>query len=311
MYFPYFRGKRYELYALRECSVRFSKSKKIIPVIEPVRENPIELAATLELYEKVSAPFVLITNPAVGQLRYQHETLNSLLADGAVPVHARAFFGHVVSQDSNLGQVESFLRRYEGRPVSLIHTSDAPQAARIETLCSRHGNVAHQVFIEEPGETLNKEPFLRHPRVLIRDEFRRKSKNGDYGGEDFFSDLHRTYAASGLQGFGDFSVIGRKYRDRGGGRAHAVVIHLTYLRTDGDIWVKHFVSDTVAPKAPKRMFQEAVKKLVDFLDATPDFFHSTACDEFRKLHRKKSFPGLGAVKKLSIRHHMELMARIL
>ena len=38
MYFPYLRGKQFELIAIRELAEMISASGKIIPVIEPVKE---------------------------------------------------------------------------------------------------------------------------------------------------------------------------------------------------------------------------------------------------------------------------------
>ena len=39
MYFPYLRGKQFELMALRDFSIDYSSSKKIIPIIEPVKQQ--------------------------------------------------------------------------------------------------------------------------------------------------------------------------------------------------------------------------------------------------------------------------------
>ena len=38
MYFPYLRGKQFELIAIRELAEMLAASGKIIPIIEPVKE---------------------------------------------------------------------------------------------------------------------------------------------------------------------------------------------------------------------------------------------------------------------------------
>jgi len=37
MYFPYLRGRQYELIAIRELAEKGKLSKRIIPIIEPVK----------------------------------------------------------------------------------------------------------------------------------------------------------------------------------------------------------------------------------------------------------------------------------
>lgn len=39
MYFPYLRGKQFELLALREFANKNASNRKIIPIIEPVKTH--------------------------------------------------------------------------------------------------------------------------------------------------------------------------------------------------------------------------------------------------------------------------------
>ena len=49
MYFPYLRGRQFELIALRELLENDLIGDKIIPIIEPIKPTPT-LAKTLRLY---------------------------------------------------------------------------------------------------------------------------------------------------------------------------------------------------------------------------------------------------------------------
>lgn len=49
MYFPYLRGRQFELIALRELVEKDVLSSKIIPVIEPVKLSST-LLKTIEMY---------------------------------------------------------------------------------------------------------------------------------------------------------------------------------------------------------------------------------------------------------------------
>ena len=39
MYFPYLRGKQFELIALREFATQHPNAEKIVPIIEPVKST--------------------------------------------------------------------------------------------------------------------------------------------------------------------------------------------------------------------------------------------------------------------------------
>jgi hypothetical protein len=65
MYFPYLRGRIYELLALRELAANDSLGKFVVPVIEPVKLSPT-LNKTISEYVRVKHPLAVIENPVVG-----------------------------------------------------------------------------------------------------------------------------------------------------------------------------------------------------------------------------------------------------
>jgi hypothetical protein len=76
------------------------------------------------------------------------------------------------------------------------------------------------------------------------------------------------------------------------------------------MFIYHFVSDSNdTPTDPAGKFAQALAKLIATLDQGDSHLHeSTAVEEFRQLHERGHFPGLGYVKKLSIKHHIETLA---
>ena len=152
--------------------------------------------------------------------------------------------------------------------------------------------------------------FSGSTRILIRDGFERK-RNADYHEVDNFSDLHITYRDMGMDGYGDFLTVGDNYSE-GGGPAYAVAIHLTYIDPDHDeaMFIYHFVSDTNdTPTDPAGKFAQALAKLIWRLDeGDSKLVETSAIREFRDLHARGHFPGLGYVKKISIKHHLETLA---
>ena len=65
MYFPYVRGRQYELLSLRELVANNLISKKIVPVVEPVKLSPT-LVNMMAEFIKANHPISIIRNPSVG-----------------------------------------------------------------------------------------------------------------------------------------------------------------------------------------------------------------------------------------------------
>ena len=114
-----------------------------------------------------------------------------------------------------------------------------------------------------------------------------------------------------MDGFGDFLIVGDEYSESGG-PAYAVAIHLTFIDPDQDdlMEIYHFKSrrrDT--PQDPAGKFAEALMVMIETLDEPGSKILETgAIKEFRTLHRQRHFPGLGYIKKLSMKHHIETLA---
>ena len=65
MYFPYLRGRQYELIALRELINNDKLSEHITPIIEPVKVSPT-LLSVINTFNKKGRNLIIITNPHVG-----------------------------------------------------------------------------------------------------------------------------------------------------------------------------------------------------------------------------------------------------
>lgn len=67
MYFPYLRGRQYELIAIRELVEKSLISRKVIPVIEPVKLSSA-LIKTLRSSQERDFTLGLVRNPQVGDM---------------------------------------------------------------------------------------------------------------------------------------------------------------------------------------------------------------------------------------------------
>lgn len=308
VYCPFLRGKQYELLALNECADKIARSRKVVPIIEPVKAKLDNLKQTLHLYRAHSLRYIFVVNPRVGDLRYEHAELRNKIDGGDLPIHERAYLAYVITRDTEAQDVEGFLDHYRGRNLAVIHWSRFADPQQLLTLFGGYGDLV-QIFIDSSRGQPYRDLFRDFRRILIRDGFKRVA-NTDYPPDEPFSDLHSTYASMGMQGFGDFCTIGRNYANIPP-QPFAVAVHLTYPRGGGEVSVRHFLSDNNLTQGftAAKLF-EAVRKLVDFIDANPLPF-SSACDQFRRLYRNRSPRTPGYTNGLSTKHHLELMMHLL
>lgn len=305
MYHPYFRGKQFELITIREMATLLAE-KNFVPVIEPVRESLGGLKKTLNALYDAGGRVIVIVNPYHGDHQGDGTSIMGLLQEDFSDAN-NISVGILLHNDMTIEDVMScYYEHADYRPV-LIHAGfTAPKALAAELDMAGLTNV----FVEDHAKLLYRKHFDQSSRILLRDGFKRQ-RNADYPVMEEFSDLHVTYSELGMEGFGDFLMVGDAYTE-GGGPAYAVAIHVTFIDPDKDnvMYIYHFVSDTKdTPTDPAGKFAQALAKLIAKLDSnTSHILETEAIREFRALHAKGHFPGLGYVKKLSMKHHIETLA---
>jgi hypothetical protein len=309
MYYPFFRGKQFELVTIRE-SAQLLKRAGFVPIIEPVRESLSGLKRTLHALKDAQAKVVLVVNPLHGDHASDASVIKSMI-DVELRDHSNVSVGIALYESTSVEQAKEFHAIYEGKSCTFVHegfTDAANLAASLgsNALKSRH------VFFENVCGKLYRRHFDGAERILLRDGFRKRNSNREYPSLESFSDLHATYREEGMDGFGDFLVVGDDYSETGG-PAYAVAIHLTCIdpEKDDEMFIHHFKSDRYdTPTDPGGKFAEALKKLVAEVDRKGTAVARTpAVEEFVDLHKRAHFPGLGYVKKLSMAHHIETLAR--
>jgi hypothetical protein len=308
MYYPYFRGKQYELIAIRESAKYFSGCNAV-PIIEPVKESLSGLGKALAALVEEKAEFILIVNPKNGDMKSGATgALIEKIVNGQLKGYKNYSQGFIVDAKTDIGKAAAFVDGNRGNNLSIVHR-DFTNVNDLKNLSEENENITAHVFIDGSVGKLYQGKFKREgvKRILIRDGFKKK-KNADYPPDEHFSDLHVTFKDEGMDGFGDFLIVGDEYSETGG-PAYAVAIHLTYLDSDSDMRIKHFISDRKdTPVDPAGKFLEALGKLKEAVDDGGSVIKKTeSCQELLGLHERSHFPGLGYVKKLSMKHHIEIL----
>lgn len=311
MYFPYLRGKQYELLALKEMAPLLGGNGRIVPVIEPVKAPDGGLDRCLTELVNNGVDPVIIANPLVGDI-----------ASGGVAVEVAAYvaarqrtwnLGLLISDETDVSALlADFRRQFTGSSaLSLIHDSVSKDLDALRDQSAQLGR-RYDLISDELRERHYRSFRATSGAVIMHDGFSPAERNADYlpRAETTFSEDFLYYAEDGYVGFGDYLTIGKGWLD-GGFTPRAVAIHWTYQpEPTAPIKIRHFTSESngdIANVGGK--FLEAAGKLVAFLDERN--IRTSAADVMRRHVRDGTYPGLGIVKKLSIQNHLELVAGIL
>lgn len=314
MYYPYLRGKQFELLALREFSSEFKNYHTIVPIIEPVKKQVNGLnAAALSMIEN-GMKFAVILNPSDGDYRHtgiDNDILMSLTAltddrDNWIPAYIYKHNGKTLLDHAKQNNLSNLM-------IIFPSGADVNDEELMEFLSK--DEVAFVVSGNLSNNRSARGRLLRLGKALIslEDRFNERPRNADYANEvdEIFSEDFAYYKNDGLAGFADYTPMAKDFIE-GGMLPYAIAIHLTYQKSDDQIFVHHFVSDNNFDQSNIRgKFHEAAVKIAPFFNNN-GLYHTSAVDELiRRADSDDGYPGLGYIKKLSVKNHLELITHIL
>ncbi|MCK9707700.1 MULTISPECIES: sce7725 family protein [Pseudomonas] len=310
MYYPYFRGKQFDLLTIKESADILAKSGTV-SIIEPVRESLSGLKRTIEALSASGAEAVLIVNPSYGDHTESSNAIQAFVTE-EIKAHKNVSVGVLLTDQADTAEVLKICKTYPNHILYFIHFGFTEPKTLAEVTQNWNRRILH-VFAEEYCGKLYQKHFSDKTRVLLRNGFKRQA-NRKYPDVEPFSDLHATYQDEGVDGFGDFLIVGDEYSESGG-PAYAVAIHLTFIDPEMDdaMYIYHFKSDRQdTPTDPAGKFYEALTKLIAKIEEPESkILRTSAVKEFIDLYKRKHFPGLGYIKKLSMKHHIEVIADFL
>lgn len=308
MYYPYLRGKQFELLALREFAEKYSDDCKVFPIIEPVKSSFNSMKIALKKLNEKNVPYALILNPQNGDLIGKAETiLNELdellsMTDKWIPVY-------IVNTNSK--GIRSNIQTKGYQQVMLICQDSVDTNNQDFKELLEMPEVKKVIFVDNNRSFKRELGRLRKEIIRIDDNFKPQKRNSDYCdiAEEKFSEEVFYYREDGFDGFTDYTVLSSTYIE-GGMLPYALAIHLTYRKNDKEVWVRHFVSVTNDDNTNiHKKFREAVEKAVTFFESIP--YSNESIAELTGYFRRDQYPGLGVLKKISIKNHLELMNSIL
>jgi len=308
MYYPLLRARQFELITVRELAIEKISQGYILPILEPVRKSFSNLNLAYQILEKEQQQVYLIINPSVGE---------SIGDDNH-------FIDYIIGKDN------SILRPafYYQNNVDYIHQSiENYNLTNCMLLCQNDVNINDASFkallqlaqiniinVEDPGRNRELNRYIKglnKTYIRLFDLFEKQSCNSDFLPIEAhrFSEEHLFFEEEGYSGFSDYTILPNEYSD-GGRTPRAVVIHLTYLNDQNQIWIRHFTSDTNdSISNVQGKFGEAAKKAVTFCRKNDLSNH--AIRELEEYFNEEHYPGLGVIKKISIKNHLEVVREFL
>jgi hypothetical protein len=308
MYYPFLRARQFELIALRELATEEATQGVIIPILEPVKETHNNLNLAHKVFKEKGQSAYLVVNPKFGELAGDSQFYFEYLATLNYEVFLPAFHYR-----NNAEYINQSIEQFGLTNCMLICEND------IEGDDTNFKSIAELdavslITVNDPGRNRSLNRYIRGLQkgfIRLDDLFEKKDRNSDFLDitEHRFSEEHIHYSTEGFEGFSDYTVLPSEYVE-GGSTPRAVVIHLTYLNIQNEIWIRHFTSETNDSIANVQgKFAEAAAKAVKY--CRQNGLSNSAITELESYFDTEHYPGLGTVKKLSIKNHLLVLSNFL
>lgn len=320
MYYPYLRAKQFELKALRELAENYggAVSSQLFPILEPINKEDRALTLATDVFMDNGLKFALVVNPSEGDFR--HSTVRFELPNAERLESERGNWIPTYIVSNKATAILSMIRESRYEQVMLLFPNGIDEAVsgmdallcmdEVQYVVSNFAKTSRSMKrrLQEDGKTI----------VCLDDNFKEQPKNADYAGivDELFTENFFYYESDGYDGYSDYTALPSAIAI-GGMLPYAIAIHMTYKRTEDQIYIHHFVSDTNdTNRDTAKKFMEAGRKVISFYEEMTEFTPSAKELILRAKNANKgvrgeeadlAYPGLGYLKKLSIKNHIELL----
>lgn len=170
MYYPYLRGRQYELIGLRELCEK-DLLRNIVPVIEPVKASST-LLSTIKIFSKNNKKFILIQNPTVGSflkdLEYDDE-YKTKYSEELQKCGNSIIYGYILNS-----AIKTQMKTLESSAAAFCFSMDN---VHIYDELKLHFS---KVFIPDSSSIKRR---VKDSKILFEDRFTPKNRNADYADE--------------------------------------------------------------------------------------------------------------------------------
>ena len=154
MYHPYFRGKQFELLAIRETAGLLAKAN-FSPIIEPVKETLNGLHRTLNAICDANGSAIVIVNPFHGDHADDGDGISALLKDS---FHDKGGItaGILLRDDMSPDAALACYEKHEAHKPTFVHAGFTEPRALVEKLGPKFRATQHAFFEAHCGKLYRK-----------------------------------------------------------------------------------------------------------------------------------------------------------
>lgn len=312
MYFPYLRGRQFDLIAIRELVEKDLIDELIVPIIEPIKLSST-LISTLKAFIEKKREVLLIQNPCVGNFADELEA-HDLFESYVELLKSQYIIITHFFNESSTNDIYDITTNMDKNIEDLAIIHDREKIGLLKQYKDIYTNTIPKYNII-PYEQSFRRRLRGQNLICLKDEFKKQKRNTDYAlkVDEFFSEEHLHYESEGLLGFSDYSIAGNDYSE-GGFAPYAIALHIVYFSYDDDnaedvLRIRHFVSDSNDDiRDPALKCSEALAKLEEWARTIEkEKINTYAIEQLLEHFYRGSYPGLPSLKKLALMHHIQLM----
>ena len=183
MYYPYLRAKQYELKALREFSVEHKEQNSIVPILEPVKQQPNALNLAIDEMLTNGLKFALILNPKDGDFKHPTVQFDAWFQNEKLMGNKDSWIPAFLYSKRNSHEISSIIDKYTlGNAMIVFRTCmdmDDESAWRIIN------NKSVGYVVNSFGSTISRRLRSRLKEtgkqiIRLDDCFKSKVRNADY-----------------------------------------------------------------------------------------------------------------------------------
>lgn len=313
MYYPLLRTKQYELKALREFSAENNNCSSIIPILEPVKQDPNALNIAINEIQSNGMKFALILNPQLGDFKHKTVKFNLLEQNQTLIEHKDNWIPAFMYSKHNSEDILSVINTYKLNNAMLIFKTCMDIDDKVAWDIINNGAIRY--VVNSFGTTVSRRlrsKLKNTGKQVIRldDCFKAKIRNADYADEvdELFTEEPFFYKdEDNFDGYSDYTTLSSQYIE-GGIMPYTLAIHLSYKKNEEQLYIHHFLSDSNENNSDIRgKFKEAAKKIKPFYAEKGIDITKAVQDIIDRVNNPDGYPGLGYLKKLSIKNHLELI----
>ena len=146
MYYPYLRGKQFELILLRD-NVELLKENNFHPIIEPVKHDFKALKRAMEVLNEKDVHCTLIVNPKVGESPVSTKSILENLINDSFKNYKNISLGYIVDAESDIGELIYLLDNYKSFSFTIIHYGYS-DGKKLSNKINQYRNIKNHVFID-------------------------------------------------------------------------------------------------------------------------------------------------------------------